>query len=110
MNTNTQHLLEQFESLSNKVVLYFPDNHSDNIAAAVDRIITIVGGCTVTPGNHGYWKDDTGKLYIDDITLITVFCDDDLIAPLIHLANNIRVEYNQICISLEVNGHLLFIE
>lgn len=109
MKPETEILLQQFESLNNKVTLYFPNSHPDNVNRIVERITKDVGGCTVTPNNQGYWNNGN-EIVQDDITLITVFCDDETIPLLVHLANNVRVEYRQDCVALEVNGQLLFIE
>jgi len=110
MNTRTFHLLEQFESLSNKVVLYLPDNNPDAILDYAEKLSAIAGGCTVTPDNRGLWLDQESNLIGDSITLFTVFCADESIAPIVHLARSIQLSYNQDCVSLEVNGQLYFIK
>jgi len=109
MNARTFHLLEQFESLSNKVVLYLPDNNPDAILDYAEKLSAIAGGCTVTPDNRGLWIDTEENLIGDSITLFTVFCVDKSIAPIVHLAHEVQQSYNQDCVSLEVNGKLYFI-
>lgn len=110
MKPETEILLKQFESLNNKVTLYFPSNNPISVETIALEVTKIVGGCTVTPNNKGYWNNDLGQTVTDNITLVTVFCDDDFIAPLVHLAHIVQVDYGQDCVSLEVNGRLYFIQ
>jgi len=110
MNIRTFHLLEQFESLNNKVVLYLPDNNPDAILEYAEKLSAIAGGCTVTPDNRGLWIDTENNLIGDNITLFTMFCVDESIASIVHIAHEVLGEWNQDCVSLEVNGTLYFIK
>jgi hypothetical protein len=52
-----------------KHTIYVPDHLAER---ARDIAIAHAGGATLSPGHQGYWQAPDGKLYVDEITLVTV--------------------------------------
>jgi len=53
-----------------KHVIYVPEQFA---YCARDWAVELAGGATLSPGHQGYWRDDTGDVVLDRITLVTVF-------------------------------------
>jgi len=53
-----------------KHTIYVPDQFA---VSAREWAVLMAGGATLSPGHQGYWRSSDGKLYVDDITLVTVF-------------------------------------
>jgi hypothetical protein len=105
--------------MKNKVTIYLPTDNKSWVRKYAYQLSENFGGCTVTPHCTGYWIDTKGELIEDKITLLSSFIADDwdinhkgieswsLIAR--NIAEDIRVKFNQDCVSLEINGELYFI-
>lgn len=107
--------------MKNNIVLYLPTDDSKAIEEYSTILCRAFGGCTIIPGCKGAWLDDSGKLVRDSITLLKCFTDKDKVLDsdineLVnyipfssHIACRAKREFNQDCVSLEINGELLFI-
>lgn len=61
------------------------------------------GGVTLSPGHEGCWVDDSGKLHVDDITLVTVFERAPLNAALDRIIA-LLLDSGEQSVAFEVNG------
>ena len=83
----------------------------------IKRIATalcnINGGVTVYPAQGG-WIDASNTLVIEEVTVIKSFGGEiginNNIDTFYQLANNLAFEFNQECVSLEINGAIDFVE
>jgi hypothetical protein len=101
--------------MKNNIVLYLPTS-----GEGVERYSKILagafGGCTIIPGCRGCWIDDKGILIQGNITLLKSFYTPDVLVfglcPEVYarkIAYDVRDEFNQDYVSLEINGELFFI-
>lgn len=106
-------------SLQHSATLYIPSQRSDGkpienrdhlIESVASELTDLTGGTTLTSGK-GYWKNGSGGLAIEDVTLATSFCDDlqSIETDLIALAIMIKSVGCQESVALELDRLLYFI-
>jgi hypothetical protein len=105
--------------MKNNIVLYLPTDSESAIVHYSKELSKVFGGCTIIPGCKGAWLDDSGKLIRDNITLLKCFIVDDFDcsstsiltwdAIARNFAEEVKLDFNQDCVSLEINGELFFI-
>lgn len=86
-----------------KHVVYVPDHLAYR---ARDIAITHAGGVTLSPGHQGYWMAPDGKLYVDEITMVTVIEPDTAARDLIV---EMLFDFDEMAIVYETNGVPAFV-
>ncbi len=108
------------EKLNKKVAVYVPSTVDKNIQVDTSKTVTAVaahlanlyGGstCMETIGNY---IADNGELIAEKITIVYSFTSRKQLAKtiksILQLANTVKTELTQECVSIEVNNKLMFI-
>jgi hypothetical protein len=107
--------------LEHSVTVYVPSATREHnpipfrkVQGAVDRIAEeltgVCGGATVTQG-VGYWRSGDGKVGRETVRMITSYTDDieEAARVAVRQAEWLREEFDQECVSLEVDNRLYFV-
>ena len=108
--------------LNKKIAIYVPSTfwnkpipqtlHDEYVEKAARIFSSLFGGATAQKAS-GFWKNCDGELVCENITIIYAFTDADGLEnhknDIIDFALRIGKELNQECVSVEIDGELLFI-
>lgn len=106
--------------LKNKVSIIVPSqtsygtifNRESEVINTMTKLSFLFGGASAIE-QKGAWLDDEGNLHTEENTLVYSFCEAltmDSLEKLFQYASDMRIRLHQYCISLEVNGCLMFID
>lgn len=105
--------------LSDRVAIYVPSTIDVNksidsslyVERVADSLATLFGGCT-SMNVDGYYMSDRVGLVGEKVTIVYSYVEsinNDVIASLLDICESLKLELNQECISLEMQGKLYFI-
>ena len=104
--------------LQNKYSLYIPstiklwnisgEEHNKKIESYTRVIARKFKGATITRG-VGNWIGNSGFVTEENVAIISAFSEDDELEFMVSLAEILKEEMKQECVSLEVNGVLYLI-
>lgn len=104
------------------MAFYIPSKNEDGIDIAVDRpklieavmkfLLIELGGATQTEGIGYFLDDDDVTVHVEHVTVCKSFCSVKKIEEqgwnINRMANSLAIEFKQVCISVELDGEMLF--
>ena len=85
--------------------------HDTNLVPYQGAIANIAGGFTASQAPGG-WKDDSGNLIVEPVTVFDCFVvpDGEICGRFENLAKRIARELHQDCVYLEIDGLVQFVK
>ena len=120
--SNMELLKSKNMSLTERVAVYVPstiniDKSIDNthyVNEVTSKLCKLFGGATSYNAMGSWFSDELGKVVTEDVTIVYSNCTKEQLENNIFqvwdIANNLRNEMSQECISLEINGDLYFVD
>lgn len=108
--------------LSERVAIYVPstldvDKNIDNsiyVNMVTSKLCKLFGGATSYNVMGSWYSDELKKVVTENVTIVYSNCTkgqlENNIFQVWDIANTLRLEMSQECISLEINGDLYFVD